>query len=219
MPDDDSRNGKLIAAKEKWAREGRGLTGETTRPDRRRLPPGQRETTDFPVLDLGDPPNLSTRDWALSVGGMVDNPIRWDWATFMAQPQTEIATDIHCVTTWSRYDNRWVGVSARHLLAVVRPRPEVRFLLFRGYDGYTTNIPLARFDDDDVLLAHSWQGKPLTRDHGGPVRAMVPKLYFWKSAKWLRHITFSDRDTPGTWELRGYHNEGDPWKEERYSSG
>ena len=210
---------KLIVAKEKWAREKRGLTGESgTSPTNRRLPPGQRETADFPVLDLGDQPNLSFRDWTLSVGGMVTHPLRWDWATFMAQPQTEIVTDIHCVTSWSRYDNRWAGVSARHLLSVVAPRPEARFLLLRSYDGYTTNIPLARFDDDDVLLAHSWQGQPLSRDHGGPVRAMVPKLYFWKSAKWLRHITFSDRDTLGYWELRGYHKDGDPWREERYSS-
>jgi len=208
---------KLIAAKEKWAREGRGLTGEIAAPAARRLPPGQRETFDFPVLDLGDQPNLATRDWSLSVGGMVENPIRWDWAAFMAQPQTELISDIHCVTTWSRYDNTWAGVSARHLLAAVRPRKEARFLLLRSFDGYTTNIPLARFADDDVLLAHSWQGQPLSREHGGPVRAVIPKLYFWKSAKWLRHITVSDHDTPGYWELRGYHGEGDPWKEERYT--
>ena len=168
------------------------------------------------MLDLGDQPNLATRDWSLSVGGMVDNPLRWDWATFMAQPQTAITTDIHCVTTWSRYDNAWVGVAARHLLKMARPRREAKFLLLRSYDGYTTNLPLAAFDDEDVLLAHTWQGQPLEREHGGPVRAMVPKLYFWKSAKWLRHITFSDRDTPGYWELRGYHDLGDPWREQRY---
>lgn len=208
---------KLTAAKEKWAREGRGLTGGKAAPAGRRLPPGQRETVDFPVLDLGDQPNLSTRDWSLSVGGMVDNPIRWDWDAFMAQPQTELVSDIHCVTTWSRYDNAWTGVAARHLLSLVRPRKDARFLLLRSFDGYTTNIPLTRFADDDVLLAHSWQGQRLSREHGGPVRAVIPKLYFWKSAKWLRHITFSDRDTPGYWELRGYHGEGDPWKEERYS--
>ena len=208
---------KLIAAKEQWAREGRGLTGETAAPKTRRLPPGQRETFDFPVLDLGDQPNLSTRDWSLSVGGMVECPIRWDWQTFMAQPQTKLVSDIHCVTTWSRYDNTWEGVSARHLLKMVRPRKEARFLLLRSFDGYTTNVPLARFSDEDVLLAHTWQGQPLSREHGGPVRMVIPKLYFWKSAKWLRHITFSDHDTPGYWELRGYHGEGDPWKEERYS--
>ncbi|RAU22660.1 sulfite oxidase-like oxidoreductase [Paramagnetospirillum kuznetsovii] len=212
----DTPKDKLIAAKERWARDGRGLTGEKASPAHRRLPPGQRETADFPVLDLGEAPNMLPRDWSMTVGGQVDNPIRWDWAAFMAQPQTEIVTDIHCVTTWSRYDNRWTGVSARHLLSLVRPRPTAKFLLLRSYDGYTTNLPLARFADDDVLLAHSWQGEPLSREHGGPVRAVVPKLYFWKSAKWLRHITFSDRDTAGYWELRGYHDEGDPWREQRY---
>jgi DMSO/TMAO reductase YedYZ molybdopterin-dependent catalytic subunit len=207
---------KLIATKEQWAREGRLLTGKPQEPIRQRLPPGQREVTDFPVLDLGQQPDITTRDWSLSVGGLVDNPIRWDWQAFMAQPQSEIVSDIHCVTSWSRYDNRWAGVSARTLLSVVRPREEARFLLFRSYDGYTTNVPLARFDDDDVLLAHSWQGQALSRDHGGPVRVVVPKLYFWKSAKWLRHITVSDHDTAGYWEQRGYHDEGDPWTEERY---
>ena len=107
-------------------------------------------------------------------------------------------------------------MAARHLLKMARPRREAKFLLLRSYDGYTTNLPLAAFDDEDVLLAHTWQGQPLEREHGGPVRAMVPKLYFWKSAKWLRHITFSDRDTPGYWELRGYHDLGDPWREQRY---
>lgn len=183
---------------------------------RRRLPPGQHQTAKFPVLDLGEQPNLSTAEWSLSVGGMVDNPIRWDWREFMAQPQVEVANDIHCVTAWSRYDNLWKGVAARHLLEVARPKPTARFLLFRAYDGYTTNVPLERFDAAEALLATHWQGEPLGREHGGPVRVVIPSLYFWKSAKWLRHITFSDRDTPGYWELRGYHDEGDPWKEERF---
>lgn len=204
---------KLLETKEKWARDGRGLTG---RPGRDRLPPGQRLTTDWPVLDLGVQPNLSTAEWSLSVGGAVDAPLRWSWGDFMAQPQTELVSDIHCVTTWSRYDNTWTGVSARHLLEMVKPKADARFLMFRSYDGYTTNVPLARFADDDVLLAHSWQGQPLSRDHGGPVRVVIPKLYFWKSAKWLRAITFMDKDSPGYWELRGYHDEGDPWTEQRY---
>ena len=207
---------KLVETKSKWAKEGRALTGEPAPEEKRRLPPGQRLTQDWPVLDLGITPNLSTEDWSLSVGGAVEAPIKWSWAEFMAQPQTELVTDIHCVTTWSRYDNAWKGVSARHLLSVVRPRPEAKFLMFRSYDGYTTNVPLERFADDDVLLAHSWQGAPLTRDHGGPVRVVIPKLYFWKRAKWLRAITFMDKDSPGYWELRGYHDEGDPWQEERY---
>lgn len=205
---------KLVETKEKWAREGRGLTGAAA--SKRRLPPGQRETSDWPVLDLGITPNLAPADWSLSVGGAVETPLKWSWADFLAQPQTTLTTDIHCVTTWSRYDNAWQGVSARHLLALVRPRAEAKFLMFRSYDGYTTNVPLDRFADDDVLLAHSWQGKPLSREHGGPVRVVIPKLYFWKSAKWLRAITFMDKDSPGYWEQRGYHDEGDPWTEERY---
>ncbi|MBX9635304.1 MAG: sulfite oxidase-like oxidoreductase [Magnetospirillum sp.] len=206
---------KLVETKERWAREGRALTGAPASA-RRRLPPGQRETADWPVLDLGITPNLAPADWSLTVGGAVEKPLKWSWDDFQAQPQTELTTDIHCVTTWSRYDNAWKGVSARHLLAQVRPRAEAKFLMFRSYDGYTTNVPLDRFADDDVLLAHSWQGQPLTREHGGPVRVMIPKLYFWKSAKWLRAITFMEKDSPGYWELRGYHDEGDPWAEERY---
>ncbi|NFV79972.1 sulfite oxidase-like oxidoreductase [Magnetospirillum aberrantis] len=204
---------KLVETKEKWAREGRALTG---RAGKDRLPPGQRLTAEWPVLDLGICPNLSTDDWSLSVGGAVETPLKWSWADFMAQPQVEQTSDIHCVTTWSRYDNTWNGVSARHLLACARPRSSAEFVMFRSYDGYTTNVPLKYFDDDDVLLAHSWEGAPLTRDHGGPVRVVIPKLYFWKSAKWLRAITFMDKDCPGYWEVRGYHDRGDPWREERY---
>lgn len=207
---------KLVETKQAWARDGRALTGGTSEPAGRRLPPGQRETADWPVLDLGLSPNLQREDWSLQVAGAVERPLKWDWSQFMAQPQMELTTDIHCVTTWSRYGNTWRGVSARHLLDLVKPRAEAKFLMFRSYDGYTTNVPLDRFADDDVLLAHSWQGEPLSRDHGGPVRVVIPKLYFWKSAKWLRAITFMDKDAPGYWELRGYHDEGDPWKEERY---
>ena len=206
---------RLVETKEKWAREGRGLTGGMANPANR-LPPGQHETVHWPVLDLGIQPQVHVGDWTLQVGGAVEAPLRWSWHDFLAQPQGEMVSDIHCVTTWSRYDNVWKGVSARHLLGLVRPRPSARFVLLRSHDGYTTNLPLQRFADDDVLLAHSWQGESLSREHGGPVRAVIPKLYFWKSAKWLRAITFMDKDSPGYWELRGYHDEGDPWREQRY---
>jgi DMSO/TMAO reductase YedYZ molybdopterin-dependent catalytic subunit len=212
----DSLKQKLIAAKERWAREGRLLTGQPDPTHQRRLPPGQREVHDWPVLDLGVVPNLSTRDWSFSVGGAVERPLKWEWGDYMAQPQVTLRVDIHCVTAWSRYDNDFVGVPALHLLDLVKPRPEAVSVMLRSYDGYTTNIPLAHFADDDVLLAHSWQGAPITREHGGPMRLILPKLYLWKSAKWLRHITFSERDAPGYWEQRGYHMRGDPWKEERY---
>lgn len=181
----------------------------------RRLPPGQRETAKFPVLDLGDQPNLGPRDWSLTVQGAVERPIRWTWETFLAQPQSSVTADIHCVTSWSRFGDTWEGVTGATLMGVIRPRPEAVAVMLRSFDGYSTNLPLADFARDDVLLAHSWNGAPLTREHGGPVRAMVPHLYFWKSAKWLRHVTVLTQDTPGYWEARGYHMRGDPWKEQR----
>jgi DMSO/TMAO reductase YedYZ molybdopterin-dependent catalytic subunit len=207
---------KLIAAKQRWAREGRLLTGRKD-PDRtRRLPPGQRETREWPVLDLGTTPRLHTDDWQFSAGGAVEAPLRWSWSDFMAQPQIGVRCDMHCVTAWSRYDNDFAGVPFLHLLDLVRPRPEARFVMLRSFDDYTTNVPLADLADDDVLLAHSWQGKRLEAEHGGPMRLLLPKLYLWKSAKWLRHVTFMEKDAPGYWEQRGYHMRGDPWSEERY---
>ena len=214
-PDPQGVKEKLIRTKEQWAKTGRGLTGATARQHDRR-PPGQRVTEDFPVLDLGIQPNVSEAEWALSVGGQVENAIKWDWAALMAQPQVELVNDIHCVTTWSRYDNAWKGVGMRTLLAQVKPRASAKFLMLKSFDGYSTNVPLADVDRDDVLIAHTWRGRPLAREHGGPVRLVVPHLYFWKSAKWLRHITFMDKDQPGYWEARGYHMRGDPWMEERY---
>ena len=225
MPDDNPSDAgllgkvkqKLIETKQKWAGEGRLLTGQTADPNAARLPPGQREVKNWPVLDLGIQPNLPASRWRLDIAGMVENPISWSWADFNAQPQEEFTSDIHCVTAWSRFDNRWQGVSTRHLLSIVRPKPEVRFVIQHSYDGYTTNVPLADFAADNVLLASKWEGQPIAREHGGPVRLVLPRLYFWKSAKWLMRLEFSDHDKPGFWEVRGYHNYGDPWKEERYS--
>ena len=127
-----------------------------------------------------------------------------------------LTSDIHCVTAWSRYGNRWEGVSARHLLALVRPKPEARHVIFTSFDGYATNVALAEFAGEDTLLASHWEGEPLSREHGGPLRVVIPRLYFWKSAKWLKRIELSAEDRPGFWEVRGYHNHGDPWREERY---
>ncbi len=207
---------KLIRSKEEWARTGRGLTGDSANPEKTRRPPGQRVTADFPVLDLGIQPNLSTKEWALSAAGQVAHPLKWTWDQFMALPQRAFRNDIHCVTTWSRYDNTWVGVAFRDILKRVSPKPEAQAVMLKSYDGYTTNVLLSDLDRDEVFIAHTWNGKPLTREHGGPVRLVVPHLYFWKSAKWLRHMSFLDRDTPGYWEARGYHMRGDPWQEERY---
>jgi DMSO/TMAO reductase YedYZ molybdopterin-dependent catalytic subunit len=207
---------KLVAAKERWAREGRLLTGARARPENERLPPGQHLVRDWPVLDLGVLPEIETKDWLIEVDGLVENRLVWNWTDFMAQPAFSDVSDIHCVTAWSRFDNQWDGVSARHILALAKPKPDARFVVFHSYDDYTTNLPLADFDDDDVLIAHSWQGQPLAREHGGPMRAIVPKLYFWKSAKWVKRIELLAWDEPGFWEERGYHDHGDPWKEERY---
>lgn len=207
---------KLITSKQQWAKDGRLLTGETSSPDKRRLPPGQRLTRDWPVLDLGVQPNILLDRWQLTVGGLVEKPLKLDWNQFLDLPQSDTVSDIHCVTAWSRYDNRWSGVLARDFLKIVKPKPEVKHVVFQSYDGYATNVTLQMFAAGDVLLAHSWDGAPLTREHGGPVRIVMPQFYFWKSAKWVKHIAFLDRDAPGYWEVRGYHNTGDPWKEDRY---
>jgi DMSO/TMAO reductase YedYZ molybdopterin-dependent catalytic subunit len=207
---------KLINRKQDWARQGRLLTGTTADPETVRLPPGQRLVKDWPVLDLGQQPNVTEQKFRLDVDGAVENRLSLRLDEFMALPQSEDVSDMHCVTQWSRYDNHWRGVAARALLDIVHPHPDVRHVIFTAYDGYTTNIRLDQFDQPDVFLAHQWEGEPIPREHGGPVRMLVPKLYLWKSAKWLRRIHFTISDHPGFWETRGYHNNGDPWMEERY---
>lgn len=214
--DEQALKTKLIEAKQRWAREGRLLTGRKDPDHKRRLPPGQHETQDWPVLDLGIVPKVHHDRWSFSVGGAVERPLKWEWRDFMAQPHLKVRCDIHCVTAWSRFDNDFVGVPFLHLLELVRPRPEARFVMLRAYDDYTTNLPLGELLDDDVLLAYLWQNEPISFEHGGPMRLILPKLYLWKSAKWLRHITFMEKDAPGYWEQRGYHKRGDPWTEERY---
>jgi DMSO/TMAO reductase YedYZ molybdopterin-dependent catalytic subunit len=208
---------KLTISKQRWAAERRFLTGRTARPETERLPPGQHLVKDWPVLDLGRKPDVEKPDWKLKLFGAVENPISWDWATFTHQKQSHFISDIHCVTSWSRYDNRWEGVSTRDLLDMVAPKPEADHVLLHAYDGYTTNLSLDDFAAQDALLAHTWEGKPLTLHHGGPVRLVVPHLYFWKSAKWIAKIEFRTDHRPGFWEQNGYHDRGDPWKEERYS--
>jgi DMSO/TMAO reductase YedYZ molybdopterin-dependent catalytic subunit len=208
---------KLTRSKERWAAEGKFLTGKMSRPETERLPPGQHLTKDWPTLDLGMTPQVSRERWRLDVYGAVENTIFWNFSEFLGQKQTRFISDIHCVTTWSRYDNQWEGLATHDLLMACRPREEARFVVLHSSDGYTTNLALEDFAAEDALLAHSWSGKPLTMEHGGPVRLVVPHLYFWKSAKWLKAIEFLDKDAPGFWEVRGYHNRGDPWAEQRYS--
>ena len=207
---------KLIRSKERWARQGRLLTGSTDSTHANRLPPGQKEVRNWPVLDLGVQPDVKPDNWRLRVTGLVEAPLHWTLPEFMALPQQDFVSDIHCVTAWSRYDNHWQGVASRTILDLVRPQAEARYVIFHSYDGYTTNVKIEVFWEPDVLLAHSWDRKPLPREHGGPVRVVIPGWYFWKSAKWVNRIEFAAQDRPGFWEIRGYHNEGDPWKEERY---
>ena len=207
---------KLLQAKRGWARDGRLLTGTTADPEAERLPPGQRLTRDWPVLDLGAQPEVTEARFRLDVDGAVRRPLSLTLAEFMALPQQDSVSDMHCVTQWSRYDNRWRGVAARTLLEMVQPRESAAHVVLHAYDGYTTNVRLDQFDQPDVFLVHQWEGKPITREHGGPVRMLVPRLYLWKSAKWIRRIEFRISDHPGFWEVRGYHNNGDPWTEERY---
>jgi DMSO/TMAO reductase YedYZ molybdopterin-dependent catalytic subunit len=208
---------KLTRSKQRWAQEGRFLTGKIARPEQQRLPPGQHLTRDWPTLDLGLTPEISHERWHLDVYGAIENPLFWSFKEFSARATTPVISDIHCVTTWSRYDNQWVGLPTRELLEACQPREDAHFVVLHSYDGYTTNLPLGDFADEDALLAQSWSGKPLTAQHGGPVRLVVPHLYFWKSAKWLQAIEFLAQDSPGYWEVRGYHNRGDPWAEQRYS--
>ncbi|HUK57296.1 MAG TPA: sulfite oxidase-like oxidoreductase [Nitrospiria bacterium] len=227
---------KLIQKKEEWAREKRGLTPQARLPDgqgreegvsvrqnpdaqsreKPRLPPGQHLAKGFPVLDLGLQPEVPLEKWSLDVQGLVENPVTWDWQDFMAQPQVALLTDFHCVTTWSTFDNRWEGVSFKHLLDVVRPKPGAKHVLFTSHDGYSTNVPLSVLNDDDVLIAHRWNGQPLSIEHGGPARMVIPKRYAWKSAKWIKAMAFLAEDRPGFWEVRGYSNGADPWTEDRY---
>lgn len=217
--DDDlpTAESKLTRSKQRWASEQKFLTEAPGGPARDRLPPGQHLVRNWPVLDLGRQPDVSTERWRLNVHGLVSRPLTLDWSAFQELPQSTIQSDIHCVTTWSRYDNEWAGVSTRSLLDLVQPRDEARAVMLHGYDGYTTNLTLADFASSGAMIAHSWQGRPLTREHGGPARLIIPHLYFWKSAKWINAVAFLGADRPGFWEMNGYHMRGDPWRQERYS--
>lgn len=208
---------KLTTSKRRWASERRFITDADRGTAHDRLPPGQHVVRDWPVLDLGRQPDVSLDRWRLQVRGLVARPVTLDWAGFQQLPQSIRRSDIHCVTTWSRYDNDWTGVSTRALLDLAEPREEARFIMLHGYDGYTTNVPLEDFAAPEAIIAHSWQGRALSRSHGGPARVVIPHLYFWKSAKWISAIEFLGADRPGFWESNGYHKRGDPWREQRYS--
>ncbi len=181
-----------------------------------RLPPGQYMARDFPVLHVGDVPRFDPKTWRFRIWGEVDHPDELDWERFLALPVQTVTTDIHCVTRWTKFATTWSGVPFRHIMKIAGVKPAARFVITHGANGYSANLPLSVVDQDDVLFAHTYEGKPLEPIHGGPLRMFVPSRYFWKSTKWCTGVEFSAEDKPGFWELRGYHNDGDPWKEERY---
>jgi len=181
-----------------------------------RLPPGQYLTKKWPVLSYERTPGGLPTDWKLKISGEVANPFELTWEEFLALPRTTLTTDFHCVTSWSRYDNTWEGVHIREILRRASPLPSAKFVMAHSWTGYTTNLPLSDLDDDDVMIVIKHDGQDLEADHGGPVRLLVPRLYAYKSAKWLDGLEFMQQDRPGFWERRGYHNRANPWKEERY---
>jgi DMSO/TMAO reductase YedYZ molybdopterin-dependent catalytic subunit len=182
-----------------------------------RLPPGQVKTEKWPVLHYGSVPRVDLATWELRVDGLVEEPQRWTWEQFRSLPRVRVQSDIHCVTRWSRYDNVWEGVSIREVLSRARPRAGARFAIVHAPQGFSSNLPLEELDQDDVLLADTHDDQPLTPEHGWPLRLVVPRRYFWKSAKWVTRLELVERDQPGFWERNGYHNEADPWREERFS--
>jgi DMSO/TMAO reductase YedYZ molybdopterin-dependent catalytic subunit len=181
------------------------------------VPPGQAVTEGFPVLHVGDVPAIDPATYRLRFTGLVANPFEISYDELRALPSTEYRGDIHCVTRWSKKNTSWRGTLFRTLVERAQPEPSATHVLQFAEHGYTTNLPLSWMLDDDVLVAWEYDGKPIEPIHGGPVRLLVPKRYFWKSAKWVHTLQFLDHDEKGFWEVRGYHNEADPWKEERYS--
>jgi DMSO/TMAO reductase YedYZ molybdopterin-dependent catalytic subunit len=195
------------------------LTGAIISPDtrrERRVPPGQHLTEKWPVLHYGRVPPIDKAKWTLKIFGLVEKERTLNWEEFAALPQIKVFSDIHCVTTWSRLDNLWEGVSTAELKKLVNIAPEAAFVMVHGAGSFTTNLPIEDFFESDVLLATAHNGEAITADHGGPARLVVPRLYFWKSAKWVTGIEFMAKNKPGFWEQAGYHIHGDPWTEERH---
>ncbi len=224
-------NKNIIKAKIKRAEEKRGLLAGGVLPDMKKvegtepinrhgmpqLPVGQRQVPNWPVLDLGIQPDIPTKQWTLTVSGDINDPFVLTWKDFMALPQVKDVSDFHCVTSWSRMDNEWKGVRFKTLAEKAKLRPEAKFVYITGYDGYSTNLKLEECLDDDVLIVHTWNGIPLPKEHGGPARMVTPRKYAWKGSKWIKEISFLDREQLGFWEVRGYSNTAEPWYNDRYS--
>lgn len=196
----------------------RGFFGRPPRPDTAgRLPPGQHLTTDFPVLSAGPTPRVRTESWTFTLKDGPRPVAKWSWDEFNALPQSTFHRDIHCVTTWSKFDTNWEGVLVDDVLAAAGIEAATAFVLAHAYDGYSTNVPFADLTAGKAMVALRYEGQPISPEHGGPARLLVPHLYFWKSAKWLNGLQFTQRDEAGFWELRGYHMYGDPWREQRFT--
>jgi DMSO/TMAO reductase YedYZ molybdopterin-dependent catalytic subunit len=193
----------------------RGFSGRHRDSEDDRLPPGQYLVQDFPVLSAGPTPRTPLEEWSLSITGAVDDPLTWSWEEFLALPSERITKDIHCVTKWSKLDTTWEGVSVDVLLDGIETGAEYVSAFCDG--GYETNLPLEDVTGAKAWIAFRYDGEPLAPEHGGPARLLVPHLYFWKSAKWVRGLRLMDHDEPGFWESNGYHNRGDPWREQRYA--
>jgi DMSO/TMAO reductase YedYZ molybdopterin-dependent catalytic subunit len=182
-----------------------------------RIPPGQTLTVKWPVLTYGLTPRSDLTRWTFRCFGLVQEEVAWTWDQLLALPRVRLTSDVHCVTRWSKLDNEWEGVSIREIMSRVRLKPEAKYVMVHADPDYTTNLALEDLVQDDVLLALRHNGHDLPPDHGGPCRLVVPRLYFWKSAKWIRGFEFLDVNAPGFWEQNGYHMRGDPWPEERYA--
>lgn len=182
----------------------------------KRIPPGQVLTQKWPVLHYGSVPRIDLAKWTLRIHGLVENPVEWNWEQFKSLPTVERTNDIHCVTRWSKLDNHWEGVPISEVLSIVKPKPEAKFVIAHAEHNFTSNLPIEALEDPDVMLAFRHDGENLSPDHGFPVRLVVPKKYFWKSAKWLTGLEFRAADKLGFWEELGYHNDADPWREQRY---
>lgn len=187
------------------------------RESNKKLPPGQYEVRDFPVLSLGPTPEVSKKDFRLEIVGLVEKPATYSWDELLKLPQEQVTRDIHCVTKWSKFDTHWQGVSLDEIMKRSNVFDSASYLIAHSSDGYTTNLPIEDVRDGKAWVADLYEEGEIPEEHGGPVRLLVPHLYFWKSAKWLKKLEFIDHDAPGFWETRGYHNYGDPWKEERYT--
>lgn len=182
-----------------------------------RLPQGQHLVQNFPVLDLGFQPDFNPSAWKLRVYGEVEKPLEFSYQDILKMPKSYLSADFHCVTSWSRFDVKWAGVKFLDFLKIVKPTSKAKYAIFECADDYTTNVILDEIKKDNVILAYELESKPLPKEHGWPLRPIIPILYGWKSAKFLNGIKFGSKDESGYWEIRGYHNHGDPWKEERFS--